>query len=290
MQETGKKIQIDFLVAFRFTGGVLIFLALFSQGILDPTPTNLVWSETGIKNWFGLIGSLASGFLLENFGILAYSIPVSLCLLDFNSKSSLLLSFNYSVLQIFTLTIISPLLFPSTLLSDQGLYGWIGYSGYYGCIQLLGRYISIILLFLLIIFTFHRTIIYKPLSNLILSTILIVRTLNFNLLQINFKGWFGSKIKLRYYLGIKLLSQFSKMEPVFKKLNFKLRNPPKDLVKKEFDSQPQKNQESEDKKSLFQKALEQYENQFPELKSTSSDKKVDIMFDDILEGEQNKKE
>jgi len=68
--------------------GLILLVAMISQGRLDPSPLNLLSPAEGISNWLGLPGALVAGFFLDIFGWCGFLFPLSILLLKHRPQLS----------------------------------------------------------------------------------------------------------------------------------------------------------------------------------------------------------
>ncbi|MGK0288701.1 MAG: hypothetical protein ACI86H_000120 [bacterium] len=155
----------------RFLVAIFLIIILTIQGNFDPTPYNLVWPLNGIENWFGLVGAIISGFLLENFGFCAFLIPISLLFLSFQKKLSKGKRIFSCILMFLLFPIFIALLFPhqSDLIIQYA--GFWGYSANSILIYFPSRYlalpvIGVALFYLSQRLSFHFSFIHFEFRNL----------------------------------------------------------------------------------------------------------------------------
>ncbi|MCP4754237.1 MAG: hypothetical protein GY866_25400 [Proteobacteria bacterium] len=123
--ENGKASTASDLSKIAF--GLVVIVAVLSNGALDPTPISLVWPVDGIRNWFGLPGALFAGFLIDAFGWCALVIPFFMIFLRRNRPLSVWKVFLQDALTIILLVILISLFFPK---GDQNLVEYTGFLGY----------------------------------------------------------------------------------------------------------------------------------------------------------------
>jgi len=153
--DNSQLIRFNFIEIFA---GLLILAALLSRSSLDPTPFNLLWPYSGIKNVLSLPGALTAGLLFDLFGWSSLFIPLFLLFLKTKvpgkKRSLVLLNPVYFLL----LVSLIALCFPASNHLLGVSTGFWGITAHSTLISFPGRPISLLLIALYLI---RQTIDYR---------------------------------------------------------------------------------------------------------------------------------
>lgn len=134
---------------------IFLMLSIITADFFDPTLFHQLYPIGGIKNWFGIIGALFGGTLIELLGPACLLVPWFILKIAYSPKNRFRL-FYYAILLITSLSIAYALWSPSSeelFVSNYLLH--IGYVGILGSIWLHENFtplISNVLLSLLLIY------------------------------------------------------------------------------------------------------------------------------------------
>lgn len=206
-------LELDIPVILKLIVGVFLFIAIGTQGKLDPTPISLVWPSEGVQNWFYLPGALIGGFLRDIFG--GAALFIALFFLVFKPvvkmrwiKKTVRIFFN-TVLFSFLLSAIVPK--TSSIILEYS--GGVGYT--------FNRYMFsetspflLILFVLFLIVTYNSDFFSEYKFDMTIPVLLTTVSLGIVI------GFLGGYRVLKQYLkmGLNQLSQISKLSKVFLKI------------------------------------------------------------------------